>query len=116
MGNCTGLKRMLEDVDETDPDPLGAVARKDYHLPCSVMTPNTNRFRVLRALVTRFRPHCVIELVSQACLTYDVVISAGIDAGSRAIKVVRFDLDASRILGQGITDQGVEQPRLAEAV
>lgn len=72
MENCTGLKPILDDVDEGDPDPLAAIARKYYHLPCSVMTPNAGRFRVLRELVARFRPHCVIELVWQACLTYDV--------------------------------------------
>ncbi|MBE7501438.1 MAG: 2-hydroxyacyl-CoA dehydratase [Verrucomicrobiales bacterium] len=75
MENCTGLKPILEDVDEHDPDPIRAIARKYYHLPCSVMTPNTHRFRVLRELVTRFRPHCVIELVWQACLTYDIEAS-----------------------------------------
>jgi len=42
------------------------------------------------------------------------MISAGIDAGSRAIKVVLFDHANSRIVGQGIADQGVEQQRLAE--
>jgi benzoyl-CoA reductase/2-hydroxyglutaryl-CoA dehydratase subunit BcrC/BadD/HgdB len=72
MENCTGLKPILDDVDERDPDPLAAIARKYYHLPCSVMTPNTGRFEVLRELVARFRPHCVIELVWQACLTYDL--------------------------------------------
>ena len=72
MENCTGLKPILEDVDETDPDPLAAIARKYYHLPCSVMTPNLERFRVLRDLAGRFRPHAVIELVWQACLTYDL--------------------------------------------
>ena len=44
------------------------------------------------------------------------MICAGIDAGSRAIKVVLFDRAASRVVGQGMTDQGVEQPRLAEAL
>lgn len=72
MENCTGLKPILEDVDEHDPDPLAAIARKYYHLPCSVMTPNPDRFRTLRELAAKFRPHCVIELVWQACLTYDV--------------------------------------------
>jgi (R)-2-hydroxyacyl-CoA dehydratese activating ATPase len=42
------------------------------------------------------------------------MISAGIDAGSRAIKVVLFDHTASRPVGMGIADQGVEQARLAE--
>jgi benzoyl-CoA reductase/2-hydroxyglutaryl-CoA dehydratase subunit BcrC/BadD/HgdB len=72
MENCTGLKPILDDVDEGDPDPLAAIARKYYHLPCSVMTPNTGRFRVLRELAVKFSPHCVIELVWQACLTYDI--------------------------------------------
>ena len=44
------------------------------------------------------------------------MICAGIDAGSRAIKVVLFDHAQSRSIGSGITDQGVEQPRLAEAL
>jgi len=72
MENCTGLKPILDDVDEHDPDPLAAIARKYYHLPCSVMTPNKARFRVLRELAVQFRPHCVIELIWQACLTYDL--------------------------------------------
>jgi benzoyl-CoA reductase/2-hydroxyglutaryl-CoA dehydratase subunit BcrC/BadD/HgdB len=73
MENCTGLKPILEDVDlEAEPDPIRAIARKYYHLPCSVMTPNPRRFESLRALAAKFRPQCIIELVWQACLTYDV--------------------------------------------
>jgi benzoyl-CoA reductase/2-hydroxyglutaryl-CoA dehydratase subunit BcrC/BadD/HgdB len=73
MENCTGLKPILEDVDlEGEPDPIRAIARKYYHLPCSVMTPNPRRFESLRALAAKFRPQCVIELVWQACLTYDI--------------------------------------------
>jgi benzoyl-CoA reductase/2-hydroxyglutaryl-CoA dehydratase subunit BcrC/BadD/HgdB len=72
MENCTGLKPILDDVDLTEPDPLRAIARKYYHLPCSVMTPNARRFDMFRALAAKFRPHCVIELVWQACLTYNI--------------------------------------------
>jgi benzoyl-CoA reductase/2-hydroxyglutaryl-CoA dehydratase subunit BcrC/BadD/HgdB len=73
MENCTGLKPILEDVDlSSEPDPIRAIAQKYYHLPCSVMTPNPRRFDTLRALAAKFRPHCIIELVWQACLTYDV--------------------------------------------
>jgi benzoyl-CoA reductase/2-hydroxyglutaryl-CoA dehydratase subunit BcrC/BadD/HgdB len=72
MENCTGLKPILDDVDLDEPDPLRAIARKYYHLPCSVMTPNTRRLDTLRSLAAKFRPHCVIELVWQACLTYDI--------------------------------------------
>jgi benzoyl-CoA reductase/2-hydroxyglutaryl-CoA dehydratase subunit BcrC/BadD/HgdB len=72
MENCTGLKPILDDVDLDEPDLVRAIARKYYHLPCSVMTPNTRRFEMLRSLAGKFRPHCVIELVWQACLTYDI--------------------------------------------
>jgi len=70
--NCTGLKPILEDVDADAPDPIEAIARKYYHLPCSVMTSNRARIESLKALAAKFRPDCVIELVWQACLTYDI--------------------------------------------
>ncbi|MDR3377056.1 MAG: double-cubane-cluster-containing anaerobic reductase [Verrucomicrobiae bacterium] len=72
MENCTGLKPILEDVDATAADPLRAIAQKYYHLPCSVMTPNTARFDSLRALAAGYGADCVIELIWQACLTYDI--------------------------------------------
>jgi benzoyl-CoA reductase/2-hydroxyglutaryl-CoA dehydratase subunit BcrC/BadD/HgdB len=71
MENCTGVKPILEDV-ETGGDPLEAIAEKYFHLPCSVMTGNDGRLRSLRALAKEYRPQCVIELIWQACLTYDV--------------------------------------------
>ena len=47
MENCTGLKPILEDVDlDSEPDPIRAIAKKYYHLPCSVMTPNPRRFDI----------------------------------------------------------------------
>jgi benzoyl-CoA reductase/2-hydroxyglutaryl-CoA dehydratase subunit BcrC/BadD/HgdB len=70
--NCTGLKPILEDVDAAAEDPLRALAEKYYHLPCSVMTRNERRLAMLRELAARYRPRCVVELVWQACLTYDV--------------------------------------------
>jgi benzoyl-CoA reductase/2-hydroxyglutaryl-CoA dehydratase subunit BcrC/BadD/HgdB len=72
MENCTGLKPLLEDVDEAAADPLRALAEKYFHLPCSVMTPNDRRLDSLRQLAADYRAECVVELVWQACLTYDV--------------------------------------------
>jgi len=72
MDNCTGLKPLLEDVDHTADDPIVALAEKYFHLPCSVMSRNDRRFEVLRNLVAEYRPQCIIELIWQACLTYDV--------------------------------------------
>ncbi len=70
--NCTGLKPILDDVDEAAADPLRAISEKYYHLPCSVMMRNAARFDVLRKLAAEYRAQCVIELIWQACLTYDV--------------------------------------------
>jgi len=70
--NCTGVKPIVEDVDERASDPLDAIARKYFHLPCSVMTSNDRRLELLRQLVAQYRPQCVVELIWQACITYDV--------------------------------------------
>jgi benzoyl-CoA reductase/2-hydroxyglutaryl-CoA dehydratase subunit BcrC/BadD/HgdB len=72
MDNCTGLKPILEDVAETAADPILALAEKYFHLPCSVMTTNSRRLEVLRDLARQYRAQCVIDLIWQACLTYDV--------------------------------------------
>ena len=36
------------------------------------MTRNNRRLEMLRQLARQYRPQCVIELIWQACLTYDV--------------------------------------------
>lgn len=72
MENCSGLKPILEDVDASADDPLRALAEKYYHLPCSVMTRNDRRMDVLRELAGDYRVDCIVELIWQACLTYDV--------------------------------------------
>jgi benzoyl-CoA reductase/2-hydroxyglutaryl-CoA dehydratase subunit BcrC/BadD/HgdB len=70
--NCTGVKPLLEDADASAADILRAVAEKYFHLPCSVMTPNRRRLDLLRQLAREYRPECVVEVIWQACLTYDV--------------------------------------------
>jgi benzoyl-CoA reductase/2-hydroxyglutaryl-CoA dehydratase subunit BcrC/BadD/HgdB len=70
--NCTGVKPILEDVDPDAPDPLRAIAEKYFHLPCSVMTPNERRLDSLRTLARHYRADCVVDLIWQACLTYDI--------------------------------------------
>jgi benzoyl-CoA reductase/2-hydroxyglutaryl-CoA dehydratase subunit BcrC/BadD/HgdB len=72
METCTGVRPILEDVDAAAGDPVRAVAEKYYHLPCSVMTPNSRRMDSIRQLAREYRADCIIELVWQACLTYDV--------------------------------------------
>jgi benzoyl-CoA reductase/2-hydroxyglutaryl-CoA dehydratase subunit BcrC/BadD/HgdB len=70
--NCTGLKPIWDDVDESGSDVMVALARKYYNTGCSVMTPNNRRFEVLRTIADDYRPQCIVELIWQGCLTYDV--------------------------------------------
>jgi benzoyl-CoA reductase/2-hydroxyglutaryl-CoA dehydratase subunit BcrC/BadD/HgdB len=72
LESCSGLKPILQDVEEGAADPLEALARKYFDLPCSVMTRNDRRLEMLGELARRFRAHCLVDLVWQACLTYDV--------------------------------------------
>ncbi|MHC4459805.1 MAG: acyl-CoA dehydratase activase [Planctomycetota bacterium] len=41
------------------------------------------------------------------------MISAGVDAGSRAIKIVLIDADSKQVIAKAVTDQGVEQNKIA---
>ena len=70
--SCTGLKPLVEDVAIEASDPIVALAEKYFHLPCSVMTRNDRRLELMRQLAATYRPECVIDLIWQACLTYDV--------------------------------------------
>ena len=72
MENCTGVKPILDDVDESTDDPIRALAQKYWSLPCSVKTANDARLESLRQLVKAYSPQCIIEVIWQACLTYDV--------------------------------------------
>ncbi len=72
MESCTGLKPILDDVDAGAGDLMRALADKYFALHCSVMTTNHRRLDALRRLAGEYRPQCVIELIWQACLTYDV--------------------------------------------
>ena len=44
------------------------------------------------------------------------MISAGIDAGSRAIKVVLIDAEVATVVGTAVNDQGVDQETLSRVV
>ena len=72
MESCVGLKPILDDVRLNGGDLLHALAEKYFTLPCSVMTANDRRLDTLVTLAADYRAQCVIELVWQACLTYDV--------------------------------------------
>ncbi len=68
--NCSGYKQAFS-VDETK-DPMTALAEQYLATPCSVMSPNTGRFDLLKAMITAFAVDGVIDLTWQACHTYNV--------------------------------------------
>jgi len=97
MENCTGVKPALEDVEADDPDPIHAVARKYFDLPCSVMTRNERRLESLKRLVSEYRPACVIDLSWQACLTYDIesTLVRRLVSGRLGLPYMRIETDYS---------------------
>lgn len=68
---CSGIKGVFENVSE-EGDPLTAIARKHFNIPCSCMTPNTGRERLLKQLAEDYKADAVVDLVWQACHTYNV--------------------------------------------
>ena len=59
------MTQLLEDV-------IQALAKKYFQLPCSVKTGNDARVESLRNLARDYRPDCIIDLIWQTCITYDI--------------------------------------------
>ncbi len=68
---CSGVKP-LEALTEESGDPLEAIARKHFSIPCSCMTPNRGRQELITSLAERYRPSAVVDLVWHACHTYNI--------------------------------------------
>ena len=69
--NCTGMKPLAE-VDEENPDVYDALSRKYLSIGCSCMSPNKVRMELLEKLIKDFKADAVVDLVLQACHTYNV--------------------------------------------
>ncbi len=69
--NCSGAKNLEELIDETI-DPVDAIAKKYLNIPCSVMSPNNGRGELLKKMVEEYRADGVIDVILQACHTYNV--------------------------------------------
>ena len=68
--NCSGYKRTFT-VDENK-DPILALSEQYLQIPCSVMSPNTNRFNLLSELIEAFQADGVVDLTWHACHTYNI--------------------------------------------
>ena len=71
IDSCSCHKKVRLFIDE-EADPMTALADRYLETPCSVMSPNPNRYSVLRQLVKDFSAHAVVDLTWQGCQTYDV--------------------------------------------
>lgn len=70
--NCGGAKAVEDLVDEENPDVYDALARKYLNIGCSCMTPNPNRLLLLDQLIDEYHVDAVVEVILQACHTYNV--------------------------------------------
>ncbi len=71
LENCSGYKT-LELRAEKKGDPIEALAKKYLQIPCSCMSPNPYRIDLLERMVKDFKADAVIDLIWQACHTYNV--------------------------------------------
>lgn len=70
--NCTGIKNVYDLVDEEEPDPYMALARRYLSLPCSCMSPNPGRADRIGGLIEELNIQGVVDLSWQCCHTYNV--------------------------------------------
>lgn len=70
--NCTGLKPIAENIDPDADNIIQAIAKKYFRLHCAVMTRNNRRIDMLKKFAEEYKADCIIDLVWQACTTYDI--------------------------------------------
>lgn len=71
IDSCTCYKKVRLMMDENR-DPLSELAGRYLDTPCSVMSPNPNRYAALKELAAGFQVDAVVDLTWQGCQTYDV--------------------------------------------
>lgn len=68
--SCGGYKKV--DPVQLGPDLMRSIAEKYLRVPCSCMSPNDGRLKLLEQLVQEFQADGVIDLTWQGCHTYNV--------------------------------------------
>ncbi len=72
MEACSGMKGYTIEIEENSGDPISALASAYLKIPCSCMTPNQGRFDMLDAMISRFKPDVLIDVILQTCLSYNI--------------------------------------------
>lgn len=68
---CNGAREKIDPV-RTDLPVYEALAEKYLNIKCSVMSPNTCRIEEIEKMIDEYRVDGVIEIVLQACHTYNI--------------------------------------------
>ncbi|KOR23742.1 2-hydroxyglutaryl-CoA dehydratase [Clostridium sp. L74] len=69
--NCSGAKDESLLVDE-EKDPVDALTERYLRTACACMSPNDNRIEYLDYLIDEYEVDGVVEVILQACHTYNV--------------------------------------------
>ena len=69
---CSGAKSVDELINENADDIYQAIADRYLNIGCSVMTPDKSRFELMGRLLEEYKIDAVVEIVLQACHTYNV--------------------------------------------
>lgn len=69
--NCVGSKN-FKNLINIDEEPLQAIAKRYLKIPCSIMSPNTNRINLIQNLANEYQANGVIDVILTACHTYNV--------------------------------------------
>ncbi len=69
--SCSGIKTLEYLVDEDESrDPMEAIAERYLKIPCSCMSPNSERLDLIERLIGEYSVDGVVDLSWQACHTY----------------------------------------------
>ena len=71
IDTCGGIRTQMQKVEESG-DVYTALAEKYVDITCSVMSPNKPRFDMMGTLMDEFQVDGVIEVILQACHTFNV--------------------------------------------
>ena len=72
LDDCSGERTQSMLVDEDADDIMRAISDRYLSINCSVMTPNEGRIENTIAMVDKYRVDGVVEVVLQACHTFNV--------------------------------------------
>ena len=70
--NCSGIKAAFQMVDTEAEDIVKAIAERYLKIGCSVLTPNSERMKLIPELVKEFKIDGIVEVDLQTCTPYCV--------------------------------------------